>query len=289
MKLGIFFRSKSGIAIPIVIFAFFFSTLWAIIAPVWISIGNSNPIHSATHALLDNFEFKKTAGEYFVTKMKEDASKAELIILNKKGSQISTAVTDLLNAPEFTTNLDSITSQVYNYYILGSAEAKSVSMKPIAAEALKALTKVDPQFKKLQKEIDKIKPIQLKPNPNGPDLKKIHSLLTLAFTVNSVLLFILLLVYLFFARSRKGFFRTIGIIFLYIGAIDIAVRTVGTAIANSQIKTISDDLARMAAKIVLTNLTNPFLTVGIVFLLLGALAVGLSFINKNSETSPSPS
>lgn len=283
MKPAIFFRSKRGLAIPIVIFTIFFSTLWAIIAPVWISIGNSNPIQTITHALLDNLEFKKTAGEYFVAQMKKDASGAELAILKKKGSQISTAVTDQLSTPEFMTNLDLATSQIYNYYVLGSLEAKTVSVRPIAMEVFKAFTKVDPQFKRLQNEIDRIKPIDLKRDPNVPDLKKIHSLLALAFTVNSALIFILLLFYLFAARSKNGFFRTTGIIFLNIGAIDIAVRAIGVAIANDKIKTITNELAKVAAPIVLTEITKPLLTLGILFLLLGALGVGLSFMSKNPQ------
>ncbi len=274
-------------AIPVVILIALVSTLWALVAPVWMSVGHSNPINGVTHVLLSNSPFKTTAGQYFVTQLKEDASGKELILLNMKETQISTAITDLLSAPEFKTNVASITTQIYNYYILGSEQAKTISVKPIAVQALSAITQVDPQFKRLQKEIDKIKPIALEPITNGPDLKQIHSSLNLAFTLISLLLLVLMLLYAVFARKRNGFSRTVGSVFLYIGVLDIAIHAVGTAIANSQIKTISDDLVRAAAPIVIAQLLSPLMTIGIVFSILGVIGVVLSFIKQNSETSPS--
>ncbi len=272
-------------AIPLVILIALVSTLWTVVAPVWMSVGRSNPINGVTHALLSNSPFKTTAGQYFVTQLKKDASGKELILLNMKETQISTAVTDLLSAPEFKTKVDSITTQIYNYYILGSEEAKTISVKPIAVAALSAITHVDSQFKRLQKEIDKIKPIALKPITNGPDLKQIHSSLNLAFTLISLLLLVLILLYAVFARKRNGFSRTVGSVFLYIGVPALAIHAVGTAIANSQIKTISDDLVRAAAPIVIPQLLSPLMTIGIVFSILGVIGVVLSFIKQNSETS----
>ncbi len=289
MKSSFFFRSKPGIAIPVVNLIILVSTLWAVVAPLWMSVGRSNPINSVTHALSSNSPFKTAVGQYFVTKLKEDASGKELILLNKKETQISTAVTNLLSAPEFKTNIDNITTQIYNYYILGSKQAKTISVKPIAVQALRAFTHVDPQFKRLQKEIDKIKPIALPELPitNGPDLKQIHSSLkqihsslNLAFTLISLLLLVLILLYAVFARNRNVFFRTVGFVFLYIGVPSLVIHAVGTAIANSQIKTISDDLVRAAAPIVISQLLSPRMTIGIVFSILGVIGVVLGFIKQ---------
>lgn len=285
MKTSFFFRSKRRAAIPVVILIALVSTLWALVAPIWMSVGRSNPINGVTHVLLSNSPFKTTAGQYFVMKLKEDASGKELALLNMKGTQISTVVTDLLSDPEFKTNVDSATTQIYNYYILGSEEAKTISVKPIALQALRAITQVDPQFKQLQKEIDKIKPIVLKPITNGPDLKQIHSSLNREFTLISLLLLVLILLYAVFARKRNGFSRTVGSVFLYIGTLNIAIHTVGTAIANSQIKTISDGLVRAAAPIVIPQLLSPLMTIGVVCAILGVIGVVLSFIKQNSEAS----
>ncbi len=285
MRTSFFFRSKRGIAIPVVILIALVSTLWALVAPIWMTVGRSNPINGVTHTLLSNSSFKTAAGQYFVTKLKEGASGKELVLLNKKETQISTAVTDLLSSPEFKTNLDSATTQIYNYYILGSEEAKTISVKPIAVQALRAITQVDPKFKRLQKEVDKIKPIVLKPLTDGPDLKQIHSSLNRELTLISLLLLALILLYAVFARKRNGFSRTVGSVFLYIGTLDIAIHTVGTAIANSQIKTISDGLVRAAAPIIIPQLLSPLMTIGITFSILGVIGVALSFIKQNSEAS----
>ena len=283
MKRGFFFRSKRGIAIPVLVLLALIATLWAVIAPLWLSVGRSNPISGVTNSLLTNTPFKIEAGQYFVTKMKKDASGDELKLLQTKGDQVATTLTVLLNAPQFKSNVDGITNQVYDYYILGSEKAKSISVKPLATLAINALVSVDPQFKKLQKEIDKIKPIDLKPKTNGPDLKQIHSLLNFGFILISFLLLILIFIYAIFARKRTGFLRTIGIYFIYIGLLDIAIHTVGIAISNHQIKTMTDDLARTAVPIVITRLASPLMTIGISLLILGIIGFGLSFRNESTE------
>jgi len=271
-------KAKRGGAVPSAIFFTIFFTLLSIVGSFYPSIGVGNPVNKSIDALLSSTSFKQEAGDFFVSQTLESAKGEERKLLIEKAPQISTAVTVILSDPVFKKEITSISDIAYNYYINGEKVGQSIDLEPILQLALPIFESVDPQFSKLSKELDKIKPLQLKPQVNGPDFAQIKSYFTLGFWLLINLSLITLFLYLLFANSPRSAFRVSGIIVLSVGVFLVIINSVATAIVKNQAASAVEPLAREAIPIAATTLITSFMTIGVVELLLGLLLLSLSYL-----------
>jgi len=271
-------KAKRGGAIPSAIFFTIFFTLLSILGSIYLSIGVGNPINKVIDGLLSSTSFKHDAGDYFVSKTLETATGDERRVLTEKAPQISATVTTILSNSVFKEIVESISDIAYHYYVGGAKERQSVDVKPILELALPIFESVDPQFAKLSKELDKIKPIKLQPRTKGPDVAQIKSYFTLGVWLLLALSLLTLLLYLRFAKSLSSALRVPGIVILSVGVFLITLNIVATAIVKHQAATATEPLAREAIPIAAHTLISPLITNGVVELLLGLVLLTLSFL-----------
>jgi len=275
-----FFRGKRGGAIPSAIFFVLFATLLSILGSIYLSIGIGNPVNKATGSLIANQSFKTDAGTYFVSKALETAKGDERKILTTKGPQISQTITAFLGNPIFHNELNQISDIAYHYYTSGNKTAQTIDVKPIVTLALLGLESVDPQFSQLKKELDKIKPIELKPQANGPDAASVKSDFTLAIVLLILLTLLTLGLYLLFSKSGKLAMRTLAYVLAADGLILVIIHIVASAVVHHQAQMATESLAREAIPIVASSLLTPLISLGIFEILVGAIAFGLTFLKR---------
>lgn len=271
-------KAKRGGAIPSAIFFTIFLTLLSITGSLYLSIGVGNPVNKALDALLSSSSFKNNAGDYFVSKVLERATGDERTLLTEKAPLISATVTNILRNSSFKIAVESISNTAYDYYVNGAKERQTIDVKPILQLVLPIFESVDPQFSRLSKEFDKIKPIKLQPQTKGPDLSQIKSYFSLGIWLLLALSLLNLLIYLRFANSLRSALRVPGIIVLSIGLLLVTLNILATSIVEHQAATASESLAREAIPIAAQTLISPLMTNGVVGLLLGLLLLVLSFL-----------
>ena len=283
--MSIFLKAKKTGSIPAAIFFSIFLTLLSLLGAVFLSVGVGNPINKVTHNLWTSQTFRIDAGKYFVSKALETATGDERKLLLQKGPAISATVTNFLANPIFHQEIDQISNVVYGYYSSGSKTKQTIDVSPVANLGLLGLESVDPQFSTLKKELDKIKPIKLQPQKNGPNVDKVKSGLKLLIILLLLLSLLMLFLYSLFASSLKSFLRRIGITFIAEGIFLIALDIVASAIIKHQASTSSESLAREAIPIAAHPLLAPFVTIGILELLLGILLFIPSFLKRMNVSS----
>ena len=271
-------KAKRGGAIPSAIFFTIFFILLSLLGSIYLSIGVGNPVNKVIDGLLSSQSFKQEAGNYFVTKMLESAEGEEQKLLTDKGPQISAAVTTILSNPGFKVAIELISDTAYNYYIGGAKTEQSIDVKPILRLTLPIFESVDPQFSKLSKELDKIKPIKLKPPTSDTDPSQIKSYFTLAVLLLLFLSILTLFLYLLFAKSLRSALRVPGIIAISVGLFLIALNIVATSIVKHQAATATDVLAREAIPVAAHTLISPLMINGVAELILGLVLLGLSYL-----------
>lgn len=276
-------KAKRGGAIPSAIFFTIFFILLSIVGSFYLSVGVGNPANKVIGALLSSTSFKEDAGDYFVSKTLETAEGDERKLLIEKAPQISTAVTAILSNSDFKKEIVSISDIAYNYYINGAKDRQSIDVKPILQLALPIFESVDPQFSKLSKELNKIKPIKLKPQTRGPDFAQIKSYFTLGVLLLLLLSILSLLLYLRFANSLRSALRVPGIIVLSVGVFLALINSVATVIVKSQADSVTEALAREAIPIAAHTILAPIMATGVAELLLGLVLLGLSFLKGISD------
>jgi len=281
-------KAKRGGAIPSAIFFTIFFLLLSILGSIYLSIGVGNPVNKVIDGLLSSSTFKHDAGDYFVSKTLETATGDERALLTEKGPQISATVTTILSNSLFKEVVESISDIAYHYYVGGAKAQQSVDVKPVLQLALPILESVDPQFSKLSKELDKIKPIKLQPQTNGPDVAQMKSYFTLGVWLLLALSLLTLLLYLRFANSLRAALRVPGIVILSVGIFLITLNIVATAIVKHQAATATESLAREAIPIAAHTLISPIMTNGVAELLLGLVLLALSFLKRMRANSLNP-
>ena len=283
--MSIFLKAKKGGSIPAMIFFAIFFTLFSILGSVYISIGSGNPVNKVTHNLWSSEKFRTDAGNYFVSKALETATGDERKLLLNKGLAISATVGSFLANPIFHQEVDQLSNVVYNYYVSGSTSNKTVDVKPIINLGLIGLESVDPQFSQLKKELEKIKPIKLQPQTNGPNPTNVKSTLTLVTILFLIFSLLSLFLYALFAHSLKSFLRKVGITIFISGILLIVIDIVATALLNHQASTVTESLAREAIPIAAHPLLAPFLTFGILEVLIGFALALPSFLKRLNVSS----
>jgi len=276
-------RAKRAGSIPAMIFFVLFLTLLSISGSVFLSVGNGNPINKVTHSLWENQSLKQSAGNYLVSKTLEGATGDERKLLLKKGPQISTAITDFLGNPLLHQAIDQISDLAYIYYSSEPGVVQSIDIRPIARLIFESLRSIDPQFASLGKEIDKIEPIKLQAQKDGPNIYEIKKGLNLAATLTLLLTFLSLFLYVIFARDLKAVLRWIGLTLFIEGAFLMGLFIVFGALVAHQASAATESLAREVIPLAVHPLLAPFLIIGIFELLIGlALFLG-SFLRQVSQ------
>ena len=274
------FKGKRAGAIPSALFFTVFFTLFSIIGSVYLAIGIGNPVNKATGSLIASESFKRDAGSYFVSKALETAKGDERKVLTQKGPEISKTITAFLGNPIFHSQLNQMSDTAFHYYTSGTKVAQSIDVKPLADLALLGLIAVDPQFAQLKKELDKIKPIDLKPQSNGPDAASVKSDLTLAVLLLLLLSLLTLFLYLLFAKQGKAAARTVAYILLGDGLFLIVINIVAKAIVNSQATKATETLAREAIPIAATPLLSPLFSLGLFEIIVALILYGLTYLKR---------
>jgi phage pi2 protein 07 len=277
MRNSFWFKGHRGLAICFGILMFVFSTLLPVSFGVWSIAGSGNPVTPITHSLLHDKDFRDTAGAEFVRQLSKDATGAEKDLFAKKGKKISTAVSNLLNQPEFETGINKISEGLYSFYANSSQESVSIDVKPIAQMTLTALTKVENKFKILKKELNKLKPIELKPQTSGPDIAQMRKILNLFFFVLITFFILVNILYFRYAKTLTGALRMAGSQFIYMGLITLAINIIGNSLANSAAVWSSQPLTQIAIPIVAKLELGIFSTLGFAVLLAGLVLQVLSF------------
>lgn len=283
--MGFLLKAKRGGAVPSAIFFTILFTVLSIVGSIYLSIGVGNPVNKVISGLLSSSSFKEDAGDYFVSNTLETAEGEQRKLLIEKAPQISTAVTVILSNPAFKEEIESISDIAYNYYIGGAKVRQSIDVKPILKLALPIFESVDPQFAKLSKELNKIKPIKLQPQTNDPDVAQIKSYFTLGLWLLFSLSIITLFLFLLFANSFRSALRVPGIIVLSVGVFLLIINIVATVIVKNQAATAIEPLVREAIPIVANALITPLLTNGVMELLLGSVLLALSFLKGTLSRS----
>ena len=283
--MSIFLKARKGGSIPAMAFFAIFFTLLSILGTVYISVGIGNPVNKVTHNLWSNEKFRVDAGNHFVSKALETATGEERKILLKKGLQISKTVTSFLANPIFHQEADQISNVVYNYYASGSTSKQTVDVKPLANLALLGLESVDPQFSQLKKELDKIKPIKLEPQKSGPNPVNIKSTFTLVTLLLLLLSLLTLFLFSLFADSLKSLLRKVGVTVFVSGILLLVINIVGAAVVSHQATTATDSLARVAIPVAAHPLLAPFMTFGILEVMIGLALFIPSFLKRMNVSS----
>ena len=280
-------KGRRGGSIPTAIFFALFLTLFSLFGSLYISIGTGNPVNKVSGALLSSQSFKVDAGKYFASKALETAQGDERKLLLTKGPQISAAVAQILSNPILHSQLDQISNAAYTYYTSNSKVEQSINVKPLLQLALLGLEAVDPQFVQLKKELDKIKPIKLQPQTKGPNAAQVKSDFKLAVGILLLLTLLTVAPYLFFAKSRKGVLRVVGITLLSDGLFLIVLNLVARAIIKHQASTATESLVREAIPIAAHPLTAPIFSIGAVEFLVGILMIAITFLKRVNVNSQS--
>ncbi|MEJ0014416.1 MAG: hypothetical protein WDN07_02320 [Actinomycetota bacterium] len=285
--MGFFLKSKRAGSIPAAIFFVLFFSLLSILGTVFLAVCTGNPVNKVTHSLWSSKTFNIDAGKFFVSKGLETATGDERKLLLQKGPEISATVTGILDNSIFHSEIDKISNTIYTYYSSGSKNNQTVDITPAVHLALLGLESVDPQFSKLKKELDKIKPIKLQPQKNGPNAGKVKSDFKLGISLLLILTLLLLLLYLIFAKSLKGALRVLGITALSDGLFLTILYFVAKAIVNHQASTADESLTREAIPIAAHSLLSPIITLGIPEVIIGAALISTSYVKalKKVEVS----
>lgn len=280
MNSQLFIKGKRGGAVASTIFLVIFFTLFSLLGSVFLSVGVGNPVNKATSSLLSSPTFKSDAGQYFVSKALQTATGDERALLLKMGAQISGTVTNLLSNPILQQYLNQISDVAYRYYLTNAKNSQSIDVRPLLQLALLGFESVDPQFSKLDNELAKIKPIKLVPQKYGRKLFQIKSTLLLALLALFLLSLISFFIYLRFAKTWKGVFKTSGIILLIEGVLLVCVNAIAKTIVNQQVKSVSNSLAREAIPTVAQSFLSTLMNVGLVELIVGLILLLLSYIKS---------
>ena len=137
----------------------------------------------------------------------------------------------------------------------------------------------------MKKELDKIKPIDLKPQTNGPDAASVKSDITLVVFLLLLLSLVTLFLYLLFAKSGRSAARTAAYIFVGDGIFLIIINIVAKAIVNNQATKATESLAREAIPIAASPLFSPLFSIGLFEVIVAAILFGLTYLKRMNVKS----
>jgi hypothetical protein len=144
---------------------------------------------------------------------------------------------------------------------------------------------VDPQFSKLKKELDKIKPLKLQPPKNGPNAGSVKSDFKFLVLLLLLLSILTLFLYSLFAKSARAFLRRVGVTFFVEGILLVSIDLIAGAVVSHQASTATESLVREAVPLAAHPLLSPFLAIGLLEIVIGVLLFVPSYLKRMNVQS----
>jgi len=240
----------------------------------WLSIGAGNPASRAIHALADDAAFRDQAAEFFVDTLTEGTGGDADTVLTRNEAAVTAALSDLIGSPEFTRELNAISDSARRWFVDGDRASASISLKPVATLLVDTLEGVDPEFGMLRIGIVLLDDLNLA--GDGGDSPQFAGILTATLAAVVVLLLVAAACAFGYARTAKsasGAASTAGGIVLGIGVLMTGAWFGATAAASAAASSQDEVVARTAIPIVAAAIASPFRTVGILWIVLGAVGL----------------
>ncbi len=272
-----FFRAKRIPAVVCGSFFLLFVLFLTVTLPTWLSVGRGDPATRTVVALVKDQEFRYEAANFFVEKLSEDAENPDLPRFDMLENAINTKLDELVQNEEFMAKVKGISGDVYDFFIEGAKELKVIAAQDVVSDVVDALVEVDPQFAPLQEQVNTWQGLELEPMEDAPDFKAIKNSLAVIFWVSLGLSIVLGALYLRWARSPKGGLLFVGIPLLVLGAMNVIAASSVRSAVTSAIDT-DDALAAAAVPVVASSVLKPFRTVGIIWIVLGVIAIGTAIV-----------
>lgn len=267
-----FFRARRVPAVICGVFFIIFVLFLTVTLPTWLSVGRGDPATRTVVALANDQEFRYEAANFFVEKLSEDATVADLPKFAELETAINASLDELVKNEEFMAKVKNISGELYDFFIDGAKELKVIAAQDVVTDVVDALVEVDPRFAPLQEQVGTWKGLELEPMEDAPDFKGIKNSLAIVFWVSLALTIILGALYLRWARSRSGALLFIGIPLFILGLMNvIAASSVRSAVVSG----VDTDSAitTAAVPVVARSVLSPFRTVGIIWIALGVIAI----------------
>lgn len=279
-----FLQAKRGGAVPAAIFFTLFFILFLVAVGLFASVGVGNPLSKVTHSLLASETFKVDAGTFAVSEMSKKASGEEATLLTEKGPAIAAAFTGVLGEPDFQQQLDAVTQEIFDFYSQGAQGNQSVDLVPLANIVVSGLEAVDPQFAALHEQISAMKPIDLKPQKNGPDVKQVLTQFRLVVLLLFLLSLFTLVLYVYFAKSAHGVLKTLGWIFSVEGVFLVALTLVGHSLATNQANKATQSILHDVVPLAANTILMPLKMLGFVEIVVGVAMIITSIVRRPQGT-----
>lgn len=283
-----FFRARRAPAVIFGILFVLFGLFLSLSMPAWLSVGRGNPAGATVKALTRDKEFRDEAARFFIEKLTEDTSTDDLAKYDELRATISEKLDELAANKEFMAKVDAISDDLYAFFVEQPDQTRVVDAKAVVGQVVDVLAEVDPQFKDLSVEVNDWEGLKLEPDDGGPDVKAIKSGLTNVFWASLAITVFCAVLYVRWARSRKGALLFLGISVIVLGIIDVVVATTVRSVAESAVDS-DDKFAAAAVPVAADALLKPFRTVGFIFIVLGVGAVVASIFlarRRNVGTAP---
>ena len=228
-------------------------------------------------ALTKDKEFRDEAARFFVEKLSEGSSTDDLARFDELETSITDELDELVANEEFMGKVDDISDEIYDFFLNGVDESRTIEAKAVVEDVVDALVEVDSGFGDLRQSIDDWEGLELSPVDDGPDLKALKNAVNIVFLAAFVLSLTFGVLYLRWARSPKGALAFLGATVAALGVIDLVA---AGAVRSAVVSSVNDDdrLASAAVPVAADALLSPFRTVGIVWLVVGFGAVTASIV-----------
>lgn len=286
MKNPIFITAKRGPAITFATLSTVILIFLPIVSGVYLAVGKSNPAPKIAHSLLVKSEFRDVAANKLIESISKDSKGAEALLFKAKGKEIRVALSDAMGTKAFEDEVVVITNKAYDFYVDGDSQAATIDIRPIAAMALTAISKVNPLFSLAEDQIKDIDPISLTSAKSDVDLKQIKDgfmwlvfLLWIGFILFSAL-------YWRFASNLHNALKFSGIQSAVFAVISILIYLIGSAVGSNVGGNSADQLPQIAIPIIVQSVISPFLILAFLGLIVSAMLVGYLFTLVKKQLKP---
>lgn len=286
MKNPIFITAKRGPAITFAVLSTVILIFLPVVSGVYLAVGKSNPAPKIAHSLLVKSEFRDAAANKLIESISKDSKGAEALLFKAKGKEIRVALSDAMGTKAFEDEVVVITNKAYDFYVDGDSQAATIDIRPIAAMALTAISKVNPLFSLAEDQIKDIDPISLTSAKSDVDLKQIKDgfmwlvfLLWIGFILFSAL-------YWRFASNLHNALKFSGIQSAVFAVISILIYLIGSAVGSNIDGNSADQLPQIAIPIIVQSVISPFLTLAFLGFIVSAMLVGYLFTLVKKQLKP---
>lgn len=277
-----FFRAKRIPAVICGVFFILFSIFLTVSLPTWLSVGVGDPATRTVVALAKDDDFRYEVANFFVEKLSEDVPDAVVPQFAEMQPAIREKLSELVQRDEFMSKVKNISGDVYDFFIDGAKELKVLAAQDVVSDVVDALVEVDPRFAPLQQQVSTWKGLELEPMDDAPDFKAIKNSLTIVYWASLALTLIMGALYLRWARSASGGLLFVGIPFFILGIVNVVA---ASSVRSAVVSGVDSDsaLTTAALPVVASSILKPFRTVGIIWIVLGVIAIVSAIVIKRQS------